>query len=618
MPPTPSTGRERAARRAAAAASTSAARDAAARARAAKAAKAKAKRKGDDAILPDARSVLISSILAHREIQRRAAPTRLEAWTGLYLPHLFTAGAGDFHRALFEDVEGLLWKRETDGELRSAAAIACPRGHGKSTAMVLGTPLMVAMEWRGMPHFLDHLTGQPAAPYIVIVSDTIDQAKARVMDIRDELESNELLIATYGTQAPTRKDRRKWTETHLELPGGVIIRAMGAGSKVRGLVRNGRRPSLILVDDLENDQAVETEGQRSKLRRWFTRALIPTGVAGRLATVVVGTILHADSLLSRLLSSDDFPGWLKRRYAARYSTAGLADPDGPIILWPEYWSAESLTARKREIGSLAFCQEYLNQPIDNETAIFRWEWLEGARNRGQGLGFLYHPVARIPYDLVIGTWDPVELAELAGTAGAYQVLVTAWDLGIVDDEKQAIRQDSDFTTGITVGLTAADRLQVRRIYRRRGLTPGELRERVIAEQSITGSDYVVIENNAAQRIHEIELRGVPGLPIVGHTTTRTKSSLWEGVPGMALAFELGRVDLAHATEQERAKVDVLITEAHGLGREAHDDTVMALWMAITVIRRWMRHRNRARLKLIGPPPTGFYSDPFPIREREAA
>jgi len=146
------------------------------------------------------------------------------------------------------------------------------------------------------------------------------------------------------------------------------------------------------------------------------------------------------------------------------------------------------------------------------------------------------------------------------------------------------------------------------------MTPAELRGKVLAEQTITGADYVVIERNAAQRIHEIELRAVPGLPIVGHTTTAAKRSVWDGVPGMALMWELGRIDLCHATEAERRKVDTLVQELHGLGLEAHDDTVMALWMAVTTIRRWIRRRNRERVKLIGAPPPGYYADPFPLRE----
>jgi hypothetical protein len=585
-------------------------------------------------LAPAERAALVESCLVLEALERQASRSRLEAWTRRFLPDLFFAAPGGFHRALYADAEAMLWGREIEGERRTATAIACPRGHGKSTAMVIGLPLWVALEWASMPEFNGTRDGERVRPpYIVIVSDTLDQARSRVMDIRDELESNDALVNAYGDQTPeggrargvgdevgdgaTRRPKgrgRKWTETHLELANGVIIRAMGFGSKVRGLVRRGRRPSLILADDMENDQAVETEGRRAKLRRWFTKALIPTGKAGELLTIVVGTILHADSLLARLLSADHFNGWLKRRYAAQYDAAtGLPNPDGTRILWPEYWTADQLRSRRREIGTLAYSQEYLNQPIDDETAVFRWDWLIAGLNRGRGRGFLYQPPPRVPFSVSVSTWDPLELQELS-PAGGYQVVVTAWDLGIVEDEKQARELDSDYTVGITVGLTPGDRFEVCRLYRRRGMTPAELRARVLAEQTITGSDYVVIERNAAQRIHEIELRAVPGLPIVGHTTTSAKSSVWEGVPGMALMWELGRIDLCHATERERSKVDTLVQELHGLGLEAHDDTVMALWMAVTTIRRWIRRRNRERVKLIGAPPPGYYADPFPLRE----
>lgn len=561
------------------------------------------------------RDALLESCLVMEAMERDAARSSTEAWTRRYLPDLFFARAGDFHRALYADAEAMLWGKPIEGEIRTAAAIACPRGHGKSTSMVIGVPMRVALEWEQIPEF-NGTKDRRRPPYIVIVSDTIDQARARIMDIRDELEGNQALIDAYGPQAPAKGKgrRRKWTETHLELANGVIIRAMGFGSKVRGLVRKGRRPSLILADDMENDQAVETDGRRAKLRRWFTKALIPTGKAGELLTIVVGTILHADSLLNRLLSPDHFPGWLKRRYAAQYDAGtGLPSPDGTRILWPEYWTLDNLAQRRREIGTLAYSQEYLNQPIDDETAVFRWEWLIAGLNRGRGVPFLYRAPPRLPYNATISTWDPVELQELA-PSGAYQVLVTAWDIGIVEDPKAAREQDSDFSVGLTVGLTPDDRFQVVRLYRRRGMTPGEFRAKVLAEQQITGSDYVVIERNAAQRIHELELRNVPGLPILGHTTTKAKNSVYEGVPGLALMWELGRIDLCHAQERERSKVDTLVQELHGLGLEAHDDTVMALWMAITVIRRWMRRRNAARVKLIGKPPAGYYADPFPQRE----
>jgi len=567
----------------------------------------------------DARRTLIEAALALELAQRRMAGSRAEAWFYTYLRDLFYAPAGRFHRALHRDVEAMLWREPLDdGEIFDSAAIACPRGHGKSTTLAIGLPLWVACEWESMPHF------EGRAPYIVIVSDTADQARARLADIRDQLESNEELIARYGWQGPTlermrgrrrrRRSPRKWTQDRLELANGTIIVAMGHGSnRVRGLVRGGRRPSLILCDDLENDEAVFTDNQREKLRRWFTQALIPTGLEGKLITIVLGTILHADALLSRLLSAEHFEPFLKRRYAALYNTDGMPDGEGTVALWPEYWSLGQLLARRRKIGALAFAQEYLNIPIDDAAALFPMRWLQSARRRGEGRPFLYAPPPRIPFSTATSTWDPVELARLAGDPRAYQVLVTSWDLGLVDDEEQARSRDTDYTVGLTLALRPDDRVDLRRLYRARGLSPAQLRARVISEQRILAADYIVVENNQAQRLHEIELRSL-GLPIVGHTTTKRKRSLWDGVPGMALAFETGRLDLCWNDPRERARIDVLINELHGLGFEAHDDTVMALWFGLLTVNKWIRLRNERRRRTIGPAPPGYYDDLFPVQE----
>lgn len=582
---------------------------------------------------PEVRSTVLRALAADDEVLRRHAPTNIGAFTSYYLPELAFAHPGKVHLDLYRDADALLNNRpiaagSVDGEARPrvfhSAAYALPRGHGKSSTLVTGLTLQVVCEWRRMAHFRDATTGRHRAPYIVIVSDTLEQAAGRLADIREQLERNDRLIRDYGRFAPSSGERRAWRETVLELPDGTIIRAVGSKSKVRGLVRGGRRPSLILVDDLENDEAVATKLQRQKLRGWFFRALIPTGKAGDLLTIVVGTILHNDSLLSRLLerdpSKDQHPGFLKRRYAARFNEAGEPDSEGVHVLWPEYWTAENLDQRRQEIGSVAFAQEYLNLPIDDEDSPFRKEWLDEAKRRGQGRPFVYSPPRRLPLDVVLSTWDPITLSDLAGDGESFQVVVTAWDLAIVEDEKAARERDSDFTVGISVGLTPDERLEVLRVFRKRGMTPGELRTRIVEEQRVVGADVVVVERNAAQRIIELDLRHVPNLPIIGHTTDARKHSVYEGVPSMALSFELGRIALRHASAKEKERVDTLATELHGLGVEQHDDTVMALWMAIRTIRRWVLRRDARRRKTIGNPPAGTYADLFPIRaeERDAA
>ena len=61
-------------------------------------------------------------------------------------------------------------------------------------------------------------------------------------------------------------------------------------------------------------------------------------------------------------------------------------------------------------------------------------------------------------------------------------------------------------------------------------------------------------------------------------------------------------------------MDILVNELHGLGAEAHDDTVMALWMAVVALRKWVRVRDAQRRKLLGAPPAGYVA---PIVWREA-
>lgn len=556
------------------------------------------------------REALIASILLAHRLEGLKAQTSMEAWLYRYLPSYFSEAPGELHRGIYSDCEAMLGKTPISGEVRDAAAYAYPRGHGKTTTLITGLSLRAAYEWERMPHF----KGKP--PFIVIVCDEATAARSRLMDIREEIESNEELHAAYGPLAPPKattleepipldqKERKrlnglKWTEYAIMLRNGVRIMALGSGGKVRGLVRKGRRPTLILIDDLENDENAHNKEQRDKLEKWILRALLPCGIEGDLLTIMIGTVLHADSVLSRLLDPERHLSWLKRRFAALMAEDGTPDSEGTRALWPSQWPVWKLLARKAKIGSLAFNQEYQNQPIGDDTTAFAWAWLTAAMARGRGLGFLYAPPERIPFDVCASTWDDETLEAMAPPDALYQVVVTGWDLGLVDSERKAKESDSDYTVGITLGLRFDDQIEVCRIFRKRGMTPAELRKRVIAEQEITGADYVAIENNQAQRIHEVDLRNA-GLPIVGHTTDKKKHSVYEGVPGMALQFELDRIDLCWKTPQERARVEILRSELFGLGLEAHDDTVMALWIALSVLRRWVRRRDATRLKLIGP------------------
>lgn len=79
------------------------------------------------------------------------------------------------------------------------------------------------------------------------------------------------------------------------------LETFGSGAKIRGIRYIAYRPDLIILDDVENDENVASRAQRDKLESWYKKAIkkLPDRIKPY-NIITVGTILHHDSLLSRL------------------------------------------------------------------------------------------------------------------------------------------------------------------------------------------------------------------------------------------------------------------------------------------------------------------------------
>lgn len=253
-------------------------------------------------------------------------------------------------------------------------AIAAPRGHAKSTA-VTHTFVLAAMLFR-------------FRRFALIVSDTLGQSKEFLADIKRELEENEKLRILFGiTEFVT--DNQETVVVKMvgsdNVPYEFRISCKGAEQSMRGTKWRNTRPDLIVCDDLENDEAVENEERRAKFRAWFQNALLPCG-SKRCLVRVVGTVLHFDSLLYRLLpdpndadtvdtdlkmysTKQDVP-WMSVLYRAHPGPS-----DYSKILWPDMWSKERLQWKQRDYISQGYpegyAREYLNNPLAVENAFFR-------------------------------------------------------------------------------------------------------------------------------------------------------------------------------------------------------------------------------------------------------
>lgn len=258
-----------------------------------------------------------------------------------------------------------------------------PRGAAKSTLGSLAFPLRSAVEGR--------------EGYIWITSDTRHQALMHLENIKAELADNNRLRQRYSA-AIGREVRGR--AGMIRLANGVVIEAHGTGQRIRGYRRRANRPTLVICDDLQNDQHIQSQRLRESSRRWFHGTLLKAGTK-RTNYLHLATALHREGLALELtrtagwtsrvfraierwpdnlslwaewesiytrLSSPDF-----RELARAFYLAHQADMDaGAELLWPDEEDLYTLMCMRAEGGRASFEREKQSNPIQPDLC----EWPE--------------------------------------------------------------------------------------------------------------------------------------------------------------------------------------------------------------------------------------------------
>ncbi len=296
-------------------------------------------------------------------------------WALEYLPDYFSDEPAPFHAELMADLEQ---------PARRLIARVAPRGHAKSTCAAFAYPLWCICEQKRRN--------------IVIITHESSLATQFVRDIRNELESNQRIIDEYGdlcadeareprrdkstkkkargaAKSKARRVRRKWSETMLTTGSGISVQAKGAGSGFRGTKVGPQRPDLIICDDIEKDELVASPEGRRKLEHWLQRVVMPALAPGG-QLVVLGSLIHYDSLLANLRDKQRFPRWDYRVFRALEAELREDGEYYRVSLWPARWSVERLDEERERVGTLAFEQEYQANPVDDSIRVFQPKWLQ--------------------------------------------------------------------------------------------------------------------------------------------------------------------------------------------------------------------------------------------------
>lgn len=261
----------------------------------------------------------------------------------IFFPDRFYLPFSSLHDTIF---------RILDDDSIQLALIVAPRGFGKTSTVNLAFPAKkIAFREK---------------KFIVPISCTASQAIMQGENLKRELVTNKVITELFGPMKSDTFSKDMWVTST-----GTAVMPRGAGQQVRGILFGDHRPDLIIVDDLEDSESVRSDEQRAKTKAWFFEDVLNSINRSRKdwKIIVIGTLLHEDSLLANLLED---PGW-------HHSHLSICD-DAFHSNWPDFMNDSdiaSLVDSYRRIGLLdSFYREYMGVPIAKESAKFKQEYFK--------------------------------------------------------------------------------------------------------------------------------------------------------------------------------------------------------------------------------------------------
>ena len=264
------------------------------------------------------------------------------SWGMFFCSNHFRSESPNFHTKILREAMG-----------NKFLAVASPRESAKSTILAFLLPT--------------HAIAYKKKRFIVIVSNTYTKAATSLDTIKKELKDNELVHNTYRIEVI----RDAVGDSVFKHPDGFETRVLCKGAEQIGSIRGEKfgayRPDLIIGDDIEDDELVRNPERRRELNDVFDEALIPAGDKERCDFIFIGTILHDDSQMAKLVSKTFYPEYRKLLYRA------LNVIDGEqVSLWKEKWSVDDLLKLQKEKPSV-FAKEYQNDPVAGLMGKFKKE-----------------------------------------------------------------------------------------------------------------------------------------------------------------------------------------------------------------------------------------------------
>lgn len=264
-----------------------------------------------------------------------------------YFAHYVKYPTADFQQEIFALTE--------DASVKNLFIVAF-RGSAKSTIITTSYPIWAIL-------------GEQQKKFVVILSQTRIQARQHMVNIKNELENNEMLKNDLG---PFKEFSDEWGLATLVFPKlNARISAASSEQSIRGMRHGQHRPDLIIGDDVEDINSTRTREGRDKTHRWLTGEVIPSGDRDT-RLVIVGNLLHEDSLLMRIQQDIE-----EKKLDGFFRSYPLINENGEILWKGKYENNDAIEEEKKKTGDdIAWQREYLLRIVPNEGQVIYPEWIQ--------------------------------------------------------------------------------------------------------------------------------------------------------------------------------------------------------------------------------------------------
>lgn len=229
--------------------------------------------------------------------------------------------------------------------------------------------------------FIIWLIAYKKKKYINVDSFDKENAERILFDVAYELVNNKAIQADYGVLFSKERginDIKQNRINNFVTQNGIRVEAHSTQESVRGRIHLNQRPDFLLLDDFETNKTKDSEAYTKQVREHISEAL--AGMSPDGSILYLGNYITESGNIQFLLDRaktderlrirnvpvviDNKPAW-----EGKYCMTDIeAKETGKV----------SIEDKQRQLGSLVFSYEMMNQPIDDSIAEFKKEFTQTA------------------------------------------------------------------------------------------------------------------------------------------------------------------------------------------------------------------------------------------------